>query len=378
MKLLAGVRILTVEQFGAGPYGTQLLADLGAEVIKIENPATGGDASRSVGPYKIGDSDSQYFQTFSRGKKSVSIDLKNDEDRQAFERLVKTADAVANNLRGDQPARLRITYPDLKSVNPAIVCAHLSAYGRDNERAAWPGYDYIMQAECGFLDLTGEPGGPPARFGLSMVDFITGSILACALVSGVLNARTTGTGCDIDTSLYEAALHQLSYPATWYLNEGHRTERLSRSSHPSVIPSQLFRTDDGWIFVMCQTPRFWQLFCDLAGRPEWLEDERFIDPPARFANRALLQKLIDEVLSQNSTKFWMDRLSGKIPVAPVNDIAAALDNPFAEQIGMLNRVSHPDLPNGLRMLSSPVRVNGKRGDDLRAPQLGEHDEDYLG
>jgi len=377
MKLLEGVRILTVEQFGAGPYGTQLLADLGAEVIKIENPATGGDVSRAVGPYTFDDDDSQYFQTFSRGKKSISIDLKNEEDRQRFERLVGEVDVIANNLRGDQPAKLRITFDDLKAINPAVVCAHISAYGRDNDRAAWPGYDYLMQAECGFLDLTGEPGTPPARFGLSMVDFMTGTVLAVAIVSGVLNARRTGIGCDVDTSLYETALHQLSYPATWYLNEGHRTERLSRSSHPSVVPSQLFRSSDGWVFVMCQTPRFWQLFCEKVGKVEWLEDERFVDPPARLANRETLQELMDELLSQNTTAHWVELLGGLIPVAPVYDVGAALDNPFAHEIGMINTVSHPDMPDGLRMLSGPIRVNGERGDNIRAPKLGEHDSEYL-
>ena len=160
---LKGVRILSVEQYGAGPYGTMLLADLGAEVIKIEDPSRGGDVSRSVGPYMLGDGDSEFFQTFSLGKKSVTLDLKSAEGREQFEELVKSADAVANNLRGDQPDKLGLTYDVLKGVNSRIVCAHLSAYGRKSERAAWPGYDYLMQAEAGFMSMTGEPDGPPVR-----------------------------------------------------------------------------------------------------------------------------------------------------------------------------------------------------------------------
>ncbi|MFN3313468.1 MAG: CoA transferase, partial [Hyphomonas sp.] len=159
--LLEGIRILSVEQYGAGPYGTQLLADLGAEVIKIEDSARGGDVSRSVGPYFLGEGDSDFFQTFSKGKKSVSLDLKSKDGRALFDRLAATADAVANNLRGDQPAKLGLDYPALKSINSKIVCAHLSAYGRDNSRAGWPGYDYLMQAEAGFMMATGEPEGPP-------------------------------------------------------------------------------------------------------------------------------------------------------------------------------------------------------------------------
>ena len=377
IELLKGVRVLSVEQYGAGPYGTQLLVDLGAEVIKIEHGASGGDISRSVGPYHLGDDDSEFFQTFNRGKKSVQLDLKSEAGQQQLHRLVGEADAVANNLRGDQPEKLGLTYVALRRSNPSVVCAHLSAYGRDNERAAWPGYDYLMQAECGFLHLTGEPGGPPARVGLSMVDFMTGSMLALGLVSAVLRARETGQGCDVDTSLYDTALHQLTYPATWYLNEGHPTERLSRSSHPSLVPSQLFRTEDGWLFVMCQTPRFWERFAAHLGHEEWLLDPRFADAASRLANREALQVLIDDALATKTTKAWVEILSGEVPVAPVYDLAEALDNPFAAEVGMLNTVPHPVKPDGLRLLSSPIRVNGQRGANHRAPFLGEHDEELL-
>lgn len=373
---LEGVRILSVEQYGAGPYGTQLLADLGAEVVKIENRETGGDVSRLVGPHMLGEDDSQFFQTFSRGKRSICLNLKSEEGRARFEALLPKFDAVANNLRGDQPAKLRLRYEDLEAIQPAIVCAHLSAYGRDNERAAWPGYDYLMQAECGFLSLTGEPDGPPARFGLSMVDFMTGSLMALSLVSALLSARQTGRGCNVDTSLYDTALHQLSYPATWYLNEGHETMRLPRSSHPSVIPSQLFRTADGWLFVMCQNPKFWQLFCDALAQPQWLSDARFRTPAGRLEHREALEADIEQVLIGQPTVHWVETLSGTVPVAPVYNVAQALDNPFAEHVGMLNRVEHPDRPQGLRMLSSPFKINGRRPPDARAPGLGEHDADY--
>ena len=373
---LTGVRVLSIEHYGAGPYGTQLLAELGADVVKVEKGATGGDYSRSVGPYPLGDEDSQFHQSFARGKKSVNVDLKSTEGRARFERMLADADAVANNLRGDQPEKLRIRYEDLAPLKPSIVCAHLSAYGRDNSRASWPGYDYLMQAECGYLSLTGEPGGPPARFGLSVVDYMTGSLMALGLVSAVLRARGTGRGCDIDVTLFETALHQLSYPAVWYLNEGLRTERLTRSSHPSVVPSQLFRTGDGWLFVMCQTPKFWGLFCKAIDRPDLLADERFSTPADRLANRETLQEAIEETLDGNSTAHWLELLSGQVPVAPVNDIGQALDNPFVEEVGMTNSVDYPARAGGLRMLSSPFRVDGARAPDRRGPLLGEHDEEF--
>ena len=375
MALLDGVRILTLEHYGAGPYGTALLADLGADVIKVENPATGGDVARSSGPYLLGEGDSLYYQSFNRGKRSVAIDLRTDAGRRRFEGLVGEADAVVNNLRGDQPEKLRIRYDDLSIVNASIVCAHISAYGRDNARANWPGFDYLMQAECGFLSLTGEPGTPPARFGLSMVDYMTGTQMALGLVAAVMRARQTGHGCDIDTCLYDTALHQLSYPATWYLNEGLVTTRSPRSSHPSVVPSQLFRTADGWIFAMCQTPRFWETFCAVIERPELSVDDRFASVEGRLENRDALQEEIETALCRHPTSYWLGLLKGKMPIAPVNDIAAALDNAFAEEVGMINTVDHPQRARGVRMLSSPIKVNGERGPNRRAPFLGEHDDE---
>lgn len=374
---LEGVRILSVEQYGAGPYGTMLLADLGAEVIKIEDKARGGDVSRSVGPYTIGEGDSQFFQTFSKGKKSVCLDLKSDEGRAAFKRLVATADAVANNLRGDQPAKLGLTYDALKAINPKIVCAHLSAYGRKSERAAWPGYDYLMQAEAGFMMMTGEPDGPPVRSGLSMVDFHTGSHLATAMLAGIVGASRHGEGCDVDVSLFDTALHQTSYPATWYLNEGHKTGRLTRGAHPSIAPSQLFKTKDGWGLLMCQTPKFWGIFCDITGDKVLKTDNRFATVPARRANLEALTSRIDEILSTRTTADWMDILGGKVPFAPVLDIASALDSPYVESIGMIETVDHPEMPSGVRTLASPFLVNGERVTSSRAPMMGEHDEELL-
>lgn len=375
-KPLNGLRILSVEQYGAGPYGTMLLADLGAEVIKIEDPGRGGDVSRSVGPYMLGKGDSEFFQTFSKGKKSVALDLKSDEGRETFAKLVATADAVANNLRGDQPGKLGLTYADLKALNPKIVCAHLTAYGRSSPRAAWPGYDYLMQAEAGFMSLTGEPDGPPVRFGLSMVDFHTGSQLATGILAGIIGAERTGVGCDVDVCLFDTALHQLSYPATWYLNQGHVTGRLPRGSHPSITPSQLVKTKDGWGLLMCQTPKFWDLWCQIAGAAHLAEDTRFATIPARRENLAALSDAVDAVMMKDTTSGWMDRLGGQVPFAPVLDVAEALDSDYVETVEMLETVDHPDAAgNGLRTLASPFRINGERVSSSRAPKLGEHTGD---
>jgi crotonobetainyl-CoA:carnitine CoA-transferase CaiB-like acyl-CoA transferase len=375
---LKGVRIVSVEQYGAGPYGTQLLSDLGAEVIKIEAVSMGGDVSRATGPFFLGENDSQFFQTFSRGKKSVTLELKTPEGRAAFERLAASADAVVNNLRGDQPAKLKITHADLRGIRPAIVCGHLSAYGRDNSRTAWPGYDYLMQAEAGFMSLTGEPNGPPVRFGLSMVDFMTGSVFALGVVSAILKARETGQGCDVDVSLFDVALHQTSYPATWAMNEGHEIERMPRAAHPSIAPSQLVRTADGWAMLMCQTPKFWEAFCQLADRPDLKADPRFSDIPSRRANISELTRALDAVMETRTTDDWLALLGGKVPFAPVRGLKEALDNPYVAEVGMRDLVDHPARPGGLHLLASPIKIDGKRAPGRRAPQMGEHNDELLG
>lgn len=375
-KLLEGIRVLSVEQYGAGPYGTMLLADLGAEVIKIEDPIRGGDIARSVGPYELGDNDSDFFQTFSLGKKSVCLDLKTEKGRTRFEELVSDSDAVANNLRGDQPEKLKITYQHLKAVNPKIVCAHLSAYGRTSSRYNWPGYDYLMQAEAGFMMLTGEPDGPPVRFGLSMVDFHTGSQMSMGILAGILNAQRTGEGCDLDVCLFDTALHQLSYPATWYLNRKHKTKRLPRGSHPTITPSQLVKTRDGWAMLMCQTPKFWEIWCRLSDS-KLDKDPRFATIPERFENLAELSKLVDEVMLTKTTAEWVEVLGGYVPFAPVCEMSDALDSEYVEEIGMTSRVFHPDKENDLQVLSSPFKIDGERPSLKRAPKLGENDDEDL-
>jgi len=302
MLPLAGVRILAVEVYGAGPFGSAHLADLGAEVIKIEQRAGGGDVSRVVGPYFLGEHDGHFFQSLNRNKKSLTLDLKHPRGREVFLKLVATADGLMGNLRGDQPEKLRITYRDLAPANPRIVCAHLSAYGRDGARKAWPGYDYLMQGEAGYLSLTGEPDGPPSRMGLSVVDYATGTTCALALLAGILEARRTGRGRDLDVSLYDVAMHQLNYPAAWYLNEGLATGRAPRSGHPFIAPSQLYRTRDGWIFVMAQTQRFWELLCDGLGRADL--KATYPDFAARREHRDALTRILDGELPRQTTQTW--------------------------------------------------------------------------
>ena len=378
MKPLAGVRIVSVEQFGAAPSGSMFLADLGAEVIKVENSAIGGDPARKTGPYLLGDADSEYFQTWNMNKKSVALDLKSDAGRAALGKLIAGAEVVLNNLRGDLPAKMGLDYKTLSKIKPSIVCVHLSAYGRDNERASWPGYDYLMQAEAGLMHLTGEPDSPPTRIGApSMIDHTTGLTAMVGLLSALIHARATGKGCDVDTCLFDAALHQLGYAAIWYLNEGHVPERQTRSAHFSVAPVQTFPTADGWIFVMCLTDKFWNALLGVLKRQDLNADDRFSSQSARANNREVLTAALDAEFRRQPTKFWMDALAEVLPIAPVLDLEQALESPFLRTNGMIAHVPHPHRPD-MRVLANPIKINGQRlGQQVCSP-MGADTEEVLG
>ncbi|MBV7265213.1 CaiB/BaiF CoA transferase family protein [Erythrobacter ani] len=382
---LKGFRVISAEQYGAGPYGTMFLAQMGAEVIKIEPPGKAGpdgkrrgagDTARAVGPHFLREGESIYFQSFNLNKRSLTLDLGSDEGQAILRKLAATCDVVANNMRGDLPDRLGLTYEALKAVNPAIVCAHLSAYGRDNARAKWPGYDYLMQAEAGYCQMTGEPGGDPQRMGLSMVDFMTGTIFCIGLLGALVDAQRSGKGRDVDTDLLSAAVHQTSYPALWYMNNNDETQRTPRSAHPTATPSQMFKAADGWMFVMCQLPKFWDILTTRMGRADLKDDPRFADNADRLANRDALTELLDAEFSKQPMAHWQDLLAGHVPVAPVYELGDALDNPWLHEIGMRDEVAHPDKPD-LQVLANPLKFDGERLPNRAAPLLGADSDAIL-
>jgi crotonobetainyl-CoA:carnitine CoA-transferase CaiB-like acyl-CoA transferase len=365
---LTGMRIVAIEQFGAGPFGTLLLADLGAEVIKIEDPAAGGDVGRSVPP-GASDGSSLYFEAFNRGKRSIALDLTSPAGREVFSRLVATADAVYNNLRGDLPDKLGLTYAALSEINPAIVCVSLSAYGREGPRRAEPGYDALVQAEAGWASLTGEPIGPPARSGLPMADYSAGLVAACGLLAGIVDARRTGRGRDLDTSLFDTALAMLSYQATWWLSAGIETRRLPLSAHPSIVPFQFFATADGHIAVACAKEKFFQALIQVIGKAELAEDSRFGTFAARHQHRDVLLQLLSRRFRERTTAEWLDRLRGQVPCAPVRELSDALDVELLEQRDMLASYEHPQLGT-VRGVGLPLQVSGFTPSYRPSPALG--------
>lgn len=373
---LADVRVLALEQYGAGPWSTLQLADLGAEVIKVEDPGSNGDVGRYVPPFQAGE-DSLFFETFNRNKKSISLDLRHPKGRGVLEDLVSNVDVVFSNLRGDQPAKLGITYDDLKHVNPRIVCCSLSGFGMTGPRAKDGGYDYMMQALAGWMSLAGEPGSPPTKSGLSLVDLSGGYVAAIAVLAGLWRARRDGVGCDCDISLFDTALAELVYIGTWAATEGYVPGRLPNSAHPSIVPFQNFETSDGWIVVSCPKPKFWERLCDAIERPELREDGRFADFAARGDNRGELLGILEPIFRERSSSEWLDRLADAgVPSTPVNDVAGALIDPQSIARESVVEIDHPQL-GSVRQIASPLRVGDEERPLRRGPFRGEHTEDVL-
>ncbi len=373
--MLEGLRILAVSQFGAGPFGTQLLADLGAEVIKIEDPAVGGDVSRQVGPYAA-DGDSLYFQSFNRGKKSLTLDLTHPEGRAVLRDLARVSHAVYNNLRGDLPARLGLTYAALADVNPALVCCSLSGFGATGPRAAEPAFDYLIQGYAGWMSVTGEPDGPPGKCGVSVVDFAAGYASMAALLAGLWDAQRTGVGRDIELSLLDTAVSMLSYYAIWALNRDWEPARVEDSGHQSLVPAQNFPTRDGWIVVFCNKEKFWEALVDALELPELARDPRFASFADRLANKAALLAILGPRLATRTTADWLGRLRGRVPCAPVNSMRQALEDAQVRARGMILEVAHPEFGT-LREVASPIQTAGAVTHPAPAPRLGEHTDALL-
>ena len=373
---LAGVRVIAVEQYGAGPLGSMYLADLGAEIIKIEDASVGGDVSRYIPPGVVG-SDSLFFEAFNRNKRAIALDLKHARGREVFERLVASADAVYSNLRGDQPARLRIRYEDLAAVNPRIVCVALTGYGDSPDQATLPGYDALIQAQAGWASLTGDPDGPPTKSGLSLADYIAGLTAVLGLVIGVMEARVTGRGRDFDTNLYDSALAMLSYPATWYLSAGLVTERRPLSAHPSVVPFQFFATSDGHIAIACPKEKFFTTLATEIGLPELAADPRFATFEARGRHRDEALAVLEARFANRTTADWVKTLRGLVPVAPVRSLEEALDGDELKARDMLAAYDHPTL-GAVRSVGVPLRVTDFTPTYRPGPALGGDQDAVLG
>ena len=311
-----------------------------------------------------------------RNAKSLTLNLRVAAGRQLFHRLVHVSDVVYANSRGDLPAKLGLDYASLRSVNPRIVCCTLSGFGKTGPRAAEPGYDFLVQALAGFMSLTGEPGSPPTRCGVSIADFSGGLMSAVAVLSGVLQAREKGVGCDLDVSLLDTSLSMLNYLAAWNLNYSHPLERQPNSAHQTLVPSQNFRTMDGYLVIMCMKEKFWRLLAELIGQKQLLADPRFRTFADRLAHRAELVASLEAVLCRQTTAHWLSLMQGQVPCAPVYSVEEALADAHVEARKMVVEVEHPKLGR-LREVGCPIKVDDTPPTYRAASALGADTESLL-
>ena len=375
MPGLSDIRIVAIEQYGAGPYGTLHLAELGAEIIKIEHPDA-GDVGRDVPPFRVGE-DSLFFQSLNRSKLSVCLDVSSERGRAVLEDLVHVSDGVYSNLRGDVPSKLRIRYDDLRHVNPRIVCCSLSGFGMTGPRASQPGFDYMLQGLTGWMSVTGEPSGPPLKTGMSAVDFATGLSAALSLMSGIHIARRDGVGADCDVSLMETALSMLNYLATWTGTRGYEPLRVERSGHPTIVPFSNFPTRDGWIVAGGSKAKFWVRLAAALGLSHLVDDPRFASFEQRLANKSALVPMLDEAFLARTTSEWLGILAEhEVPCAPINTIAQALADPQVIERDAVFTLDHPEF-GPVTHVGSPVRVSSMPHVRANAPRYGEHTRQVL-
>ena len=373
-KPLAGIRVLAIESYGAGPWATLQLADLGAEIIKIEPPSV-GDVSRYVPPGAKG-GDSLFFQCLNRNKKSIALDLKSQKGMEALYRLLPSMDVLFANPKGNMPNKLGITYEHLKKYNRKLVCCFLTGYGRIGPRQNHPGYDYLAQALSGMAWMGGEPGGPPARCGVSVIDMAAGTNAAFLMMAAIHQSRLTGVGCTVDTSLLEVAITYENYLNTWHLSTGWEPKKLPLGAHQSIVPSQLFQTKDSWLMVMAQMDKFYFSLVREIGLPELAEDPRFLTMQDRYQNRDALLEILSQVFKTRTTDEWEKMLVGKIPVAPVNSIPQALRDPQVDALGLIIDYDHPGLGK-IRQTGPPFKFSGYKPEFKPGSAMGEDTEDVL-
>ena len=367
---LAGIRVLEVGHILSGPYAGMLLADLGADVIKIEPRE--GDRSRQVGYGYVGEHN-VYFASINRNKRSVHIDLATEEGQAELGALAETAHALVVNMRPSTIRKLGLDFESLRRFNPRIVCVALTGYGLEGPGAEWPAFDYVIQAGSGAASMTGEPGGPPTLAGYSAVDNSSGIMAALGLVAKVLEGR----GGQVDVSLFDVMLSQLNYKAAAYLNAGTLPERHALGAHDFYVPAQLFETSDGHLALFVSHDEFWRRLSDEVGRPEWAEDPRFATTHARHEHRVELLDLLGARLMEATAAEWVERFRALgIPAGAVIDLGEALDGELTTARGMIAVVDTPAGP--LRMVGNPIRCSDVDQRYGAPPRLHEHTEEILG
>lgn len=371
---LSGIRILDLTQTLAGPYGAMLLGDLGAELIKIEPP--GGCLTRGTPPHFV-HGDSTYFISLNRGKKSLILNLKEEAGRNIFCDLVKISDVVFENFRPGVMKRLGLDYEALSRINPRIVFCSLSGFGHTGPYRDRPGYDYIMQGIGGMMSLTGEPGAPPAKSGLSVIDHGTGLFAALGILAAVIARGRTGKGQFVDVSLLDTQISFLSYVGASYLIGGELPGKVPMSGHPSQVPMQLFMAKDDYIYILGGTDKFWAIFAGVIGKPELADDPRFKKMAGRYRHKQELLDTVSPVIAEKTVAEWMELLvEAGIPCGPINTVDKALADPQVLAREMVVEMEHP-LGGKLRVPANPLKMSATPPIYAPPPTAGQHSAEIL-
>jgi crotonobetainyl-CoA:carnitine CoA-transferase CaiB-like acyl-CoA transferase len=375
--VLDGIRVLDLTQQLSGPYAGMILADLGADVIKVEAPHR-PDPARVVPGQRIG-GHSSYYLSLNRNKRSVALDLKDPCDHEAFMRLVEKSDVVLDNFRPGVTTRLGVDRAALEARNPAVVTCSVTGFGETGPERSRPGYDYLMQALAGSMDLTGEPDGPPTKYGLSVVDHVGGLFAVIGVLGSLLSRRAPqAPGRHVDVSLLDSHFSMLSYLAADLLAGGEPPARQRLSSHPRVVAAQVYRTADGWLVLMPLAEHFWPRLCGALDADDLVQDPRFVDAEARLAHRDELLAILEPLVASRTTAEWMNLMvAADVPAAPVQSVAEAIAMPQTTAREMVVELAHPAY-GPYRAMGNPVKISASGPALVRgAPELGEHNGEVL-
>lgn len=371
---LRGVRVLDLTHFIAGPYGTQYLADLGADVIKIESP-DGGDLGRGAGTDFV-EGESVHFWAVNKNKRSVVLDLKDERGRDIFLRLVDHADVVFDNFRPGVLERLELDAPRLMERNPRLICTSVSAFGQDGPKRDQPGYDLSIQAMSGVMSLTGQPDGEPVRCGVPIGDLVGGMVGAMGTLAALHERDRTGKGQRIDVSLLDSQVSLLMYWATIFMATGHVEGRVG-SGHPTIVPYGLFPTKDSFLVVAVFGDRFFRVLCETLGLTDLVADERFRTNPGRVRHREEVLAPIRAAFAGRTNAEWIAILhEAGIPCAPVNDISQVVVDEQVRHREMIVEVEHPKAGT-IGLLGNPIKTESRRTTILPPPMFGEHTREVL-
>ena len=382
MQALQGIRVLDLTRAMAGPFCTMMLGDLGADIIKIERPGR-GDESRGWGPPFVGKAygpypgESAYFLSANRNKRSITVNLKSQEGVQIVRQLAAKADALVENFRTGVLDSMELGYEQLRTVNPGLVYCSISGYGRTGPYAERPGYDFVIQAEGGFMGITGPEEGPPFRVGVPIIDITAGMFSSTAILAALRARELTGQGQLIDLSLLDTQVSLLANVASNYLVGGQEPRRLG-NSHPNITPYEAFRARDRWFALAAANERQWAILCDVIDRPELRDDPRFADNNARVANRQALRHTLDAAFLSRDAEEWLGEFRhAGLPCGPINTIPEVFAHPQADARGLVADVDHssagriqfPGFPYKLSQTPAAVR--------LPPPMLGQHTDEIL-